>query len=68
LKTYSNVTHIEYEPEDCVFILNLKQVGLYIKHGAELCDVIWSRDSLVFVFEREKTRELYDKWCKRELN
>ena len=50
-----------------VNIVNPKQAGLYVKHKAKLYDLYWSSDALVFVFSRNETRELYDKWCKREL-
>lgn len=67
MKIFSEVTQRYYEPGECVFIANLKQAGLYVKHGAKICDVLWSRDSLVFVFRRDDTRELFDLWCNREL-
>lgn len=67
IKLYSDITKQEYEGEEVVNILNTKQAGMYIKHNARLMDLYWSRDSLVFVFSRNETKELYDLWCKREL-
>ena len=67
IKLYSDITKQEYEGEEVVNILNTKQAGMYIKHNANLLDLYWSRDSLVFVFSRNETRKLYDLWCKREL-
>lgn len=53
-----------------VRIVNTRQATMYIKHGADLLRlyVDTNTDKLVFVFDREKTLNLYDKWCKYELN
>ena len=68
VKIFSRVTQRYYEPTECVFIGNMKQAGLYIKHGAQIYDVLWSRDDkLIFVFKRADTQELYYLWNKREL-
>lgn len=67
MKIFSKVTQKYYEPTECVFIPNLRQAGLYIKNGAEIFDVLWSRDALVFVFRKEDTHDLYEAWCKYEL-
>lgn len=70
MKTFSKITQKYYEPEDCVFIGNLKQAGLYIKHGAEVIDVLWSdkTKALVIVFTRNSTKDLYALWNRRELD
>ena len=45
----------------------------FISNGAELLDIYTSRDRktnepiLVFVFNRESTKELFVKWCNHEL-
>ena len=52
--------------ENIVHILNPKQAGLYVKHGVKPIDLIYT-DTLVFVFKREETKELYKLWMKREL-
>ncbi|MBU9728943.1 hypothetical protein [Diplocloster modestus] len=59
--------HREYEIEDTVRIVNTKQAGMYIKHNIPLVDLFWSRDTLVFVFNREDTKEAYELWCRHEL-
>ena len=59
--------HREYEIEDTVRIVNTKQAGLYIKHNIPLVDLFWSRDTLVFVFNREDTKAAYELWCRHEL-
>ena len=58
----------EYEIEDTVRIVNTKQAGLYVKNNVPLVDLFWSRDTLVFVFNREQSKNAYDLWCKHELN
>lgn len=69
MKIFSQVTQRYYEPSECVFIGNMKQAGLYIKHGTEILDVLWSDDDkLIFVFRRADTKELYTLWNKRELS
>ena len=57
----------DYEIEDTVRIVNTKQAGMYIKHNIPLVDLVWSRDTLVFVFNREDTKEAYELWCRHEL-
>ena len=47
--------------------MNTRQAGLYVKNNIPLVDLFWSRDTLVFVFDREKSKAAYDLWCKREL-
>lgn len=47
--------------------MNTRQAGLYVKNNIPLVDLFWSRDTLVFVFDREKSKNAYDLWCKREL-
>lgn len=67
IKEYSEQFNREYEIEDTVRIVNTRQAGLYIKHNIPLVDIFWSRDTLVFVFDREASREVYEKWCNHEL-
>lgn len=57
----------EYEIEDTVRIVNTKQAGLYVKNNIQLVDLFWSRDTLVFVFDKEQSKEVYNLWCKHEL-
>lgn len=51
---------------ETIKIVNYKQISMYIKHGAKPINIFYDR-TLVFEFDREETRELYDKWCKYEL-
>lgn len=67
MKEYSDIFHTEYELEDTVRIVNTKQAGLYIKHSVPLIDLFWSKDSLVFVFNRKESKEAYELWCRHEL-
>jgi hypothetical protein len=70
----SNVTNKKYIPSEIVRIINISQVIGYLNHGAELLDVYPSYDYksdkqiLVFIFNRKDTTQLYDLWCKHELN
>lgn len=59
--------HTEYEIEETVRIVNTKQAGMYVKHNIPLIDMFWSKDSLVFVFNREQSKKAYELWCKHEL-
>ena len=69
----SNVTNKKYTPSKVVRILNIQQVIAYLNHGVELLDVYTSIDKktdgkvLVFLFDRESSKEAYDLWCRREL-
>lgn len=63
----SMVTGRKYCPNESVRIVNLNQADKYIKHGATVYDIYISRDKVVFIFNKEETRELYDLWCKYEL-
>lgn len=69
MKTFSKITQRYYDPEDCVFIGNLKQAGLYIKHGAEVTDILWSEKTraVVIAFTKASTQDLYILWNRREL-
>ena len=67
IKEFSDVFHKEYEVEDTIKIVNTRQAGLYVKHNVPLIDLFWSKDTLVFVFDKEKSKIAYDLWCKHEL-
>ena len=64
---HSELTNMNYQIEKTVKIVNTRQAGLYIKHKIPLVDLFWSKNALVFVFNREESKEVYDLWCKREL-
>lgn len=67
MRVYSEIFNNEYSTEDTVKIVNTRQAGLYIKNNVPLVDLFWSKNALVFVFNREESKEVYDLWCKREL-
>lgn len=69
---YRRITGEKYNIFDKQFlnIMNIQQAAFYMNEGAELWDVYPSRDKFtgkptaVFVFKRDETKEVYDKWCK----
>lgn len=67
----SNLTGQYYDLYKCVRIVNIQQVSAYLDNDADLLDVYVGRNNgkriLVFLFDRDSTKDLYDKWCKREL-
>lgn len=68
----SKLTGKEYNAFEGVSILNISQVMAYISNGAIPLDVYVSKTKenkpcLVFIFSRPGTKELYDLWCKHEL-
>lgn len=67
IKKHSCITNKKYQTENTVKIVNTRQAGLYIKNNIPLVDLFWSKNALVFVFDREESKEAYDLWCKREL-
>lgn len=64
----SQVTGIEYCPEDTIPILNIRQVLYYMQNGIRILDVYPSTDYktqkgiLLFVVDRKETAEIYKKW------
>lgn len=67
VQTKSNVTKLCYDAAKMVYILNPKQAALYLKNNAVLYDLFENRGSLVFVFDRNETTELYRAWCDHRL-
>lgn len=71
MKTTSHVTGKTYSPgNDTVYISNMRQAQLYLRHGAQLLDILYDNtknDVLVFVFSRSETKLLYEKWNAHEL-
>lgn len=69
---FSHVTNKQYDVRKSIRILNPLQVAFYMRKHAELLDIYpsksldGSRDLIVFVFDREATKSLYDSWCKHE--
>lgn len=71
MKTTSAITGKTYDPDEVVFIPNMLQNFWYMNYGAELLDIIpdnkHDQKKIVFVWNREDTKYLYDAWCKHEL-
>ena len=69
---FSRVTNKQYDVRKIVRIMNPQQCCFYLRKHADLLDVYTTksldeqRDLLVFCFDREATKDLYDKWCKHE--
>lgn len=63
----STVTNLYYEPSKMVRIVNTKQAMLYLKNHCTLYDLYESGGTLVFLFSKKETTELYEKWLNREL-
>lgn len=69
----SVITGKTYIPKNCVRIVNAQQAAAYLYAGAELIDMYASKHYetgnpiVVFLFDRESTKEMYDAWCKYEL-
>jgi len=65
--TVTNIPHEPYDTDTARYIGNPTQAGRYMKHGAVLLDCFWSKDGLIFVFDKEATAQIHDKWCRYEL-
>ena len=69
----SKFTGKTYDPNKAVRILNMQQAAGYMDYGIKLLDLYTSKDIktgrsiLVFIFDREESKEAYDLWCKHEL-
>lgn len=68
----SKTSGLKYNIWDVVHILNIEQAKFYMANGVPLIDLDFSksrshpdRTVVVFIFNREDTREAYDTWCKR---
>lgn len=70
----SEITGRSYNLFCCVKILNVQQAIFYIEHRVKLMDLVISKDRksekpvLVFIFNKEDTREAYDLWCNRKVD
>lgn len=69
----SEVTGKTYDPARCVRILNSLQACKYIKAQCFPLDIYTSidqktgQDVLVFLFDRNESKDLYTAWCNHEL-
>lgn len=63
----------EYLASEAIRILDPRQAALYWNNHVEPLDIYPSRDYktnkalIVFVFKRDETKEVFDLWCKHEL-
>lgn len=70
----SEITGRTYDLFNIVRILNPVQAYYYLERGIALQDIELSlsrgsnKPLMVFYFNREDTKEVYDEWCKRKEN
>lgn len=69
----SNLHPRPYSVGEVCRIVNEKQYKRYIKHGAMPIDLYPSitedgKDIIVYIFLREETKDLYERWLRHELN
>lgn len=70
--TKSNLNPRSYSAKEVVRIVNPKQKDLYIKHRVFPIDIYPSigedeKDVIVYIFLKEETKELFQKWVNHEL-
>lgn len=69
----SEVTGKTYDPTKAVRILNTLQAAKYMKRRCFPLDIYPSidfktgQDVLVYIFDREQSKELYSLWCEHKL-
>lgn len=70
----TNLKPKNYTLQEIVRICNVKQQIFYIKSGVYPIDLYASYDEkkdrqiIVMIFEKDKTKELYEKWCNYEID
>lgn len=68
----SDITGKRYNLFQIIRILNVKQAAYYSASGLDLLHIECSSDRktgepvYVFYFNREDTKDVYDKWCKKK--
>lgn len=63
----SLVTKKSYDTDNTINIYDWNQVSFYVSLHVELYDVFTTEDGkLVFVFNREQTKQPYQLWLKRK--
>lgn len=73
MRLYSDCFDRYYEKDECIPIKNTKQAGLYIKYNAFPVDIFWEdspdneNGTLVFMFKKSDTKNLYQLWNARVL-
>lgn len=69
---HSDITGIDYSPKDVVRLLNLKQICTYLQLNKKPVDIYPSKDYktgdpvLVVLFNRQDTKDVYERWCNSE--
>ena len=69
---HSEITAKDYFAKDTVRIVNLRQICTYLSLGKTPVDIYPSVDfktnnpMLVFLFDREETKDAYTRWCNSE--
>lgn len=69
----STVTGKSYDVFKTIKIRNMNQAGAYMENDVFPVDIKIERTSdnkrcLVFYFYKEETKDVYDRWCKYELD
>ena len=65
--TKSLVTLKTYDTDNTINIYDWNQVSFYVSLNVELFYVLSTKDSkLVFLFNREKSKETYQQWLNRK--
>ncbi len=73
-RSYVTGKTYDYFSNNIVRILNLKQAMAFISNGAELIDIYTTKDRksgesvLLFVFDKDSTKDLYELWLRHELD
>ena len=68
----SKITGRTYDLFGVIRILNISQCIFYLENGIILQDIEISEDRktnkpiLVFLFNRDDTKQIFDEWCKRK--
>ena len=62
------ITGEPYDPIKCVRIADRYQMFLYVKHGVFPKDIYVENNNMVMVFDKDETKELYEKWRRFELS
>lgn len=69
---HSLLTGKNYDILKTVKILNIAQAAAYLENDIFPVDICVSKDNngkrcLVYYFDKDESKEVYDKWCKYEL-
>lgn len=68
----SKITNRQFNLFNTVRIKNLKQAGMYVLNNVLPVDIEVERNDngdpfVVWVFDRDESKVVYDLWCKHEL-